>query len=417
MGPGIFPEGKVQSSDSIPFQACFESSPKSLPCSRHYTKIPPCCPSSKGKQWRAFMVVMVGRVRVSHEKVPLFFNLVLCLHCCQSFSMSACLFFCLFICSCSVCLPDCFSVSQPVHFFFLVFPCLLWHCLPTFLLPDSVCLTLRLSVFLLSNLSACCSDRWLCIFSLSVCLPSLFFPSLHPSACLKLTWSLCVSVFACLPSGLSLTVCLWPMTFDHLYLFFSLFEYQSLPMSSSQSFSFGLHFGTICLPSCFFLSLSTTVCLFLFICFFVSVSLSLSFYNGLCSGCLNQPVSPPACLCLFLWLSACIYMQSELWSISSSRWLSFSLFFSLALSPSVSICLSASFCCCFSLYRPLCHIVLLSAPLFLIFWSITQLSLLVIFCLSACPCQSPLYVCCYFSFQQSVSLSHRLFSSFSLSGC
>lgn len=209
-------------------------------------------------------------------------------------------------------------------------------------------------------------------------------------------------------------------------------------MSSSQSFSFGLHFGTICLPSCFFLSLSTTVCLFLFICFFVSVSLSvnyfcisvsvyvsffvsvsvsLSFYNGLCSGCLNQPVSPPACLCLFLWLSACIYMQSELWSISSSRWLSFSLFFSLALSPSVSICLSASFYCCFSLYRPLCHIVLLSAPLFLIFWSITQLSLLVIFCLSACPCQSPLYVCCSFSFQQSVSLSHRLFSSFSLSGC
>lgn len=134
------------SSDSIPFQACFESSPKSLPCSRHYAKIPTCCPSSKGKQWRAFMVVM-GRVRVSRERVPLFFNLVLCLHFCQSFSMSACLFFCLFICIVvlSVSLTVVQSVSQPVHLFFLVFPCLLWHCLPTFLLPDSVCLTLRLS--------------------------------------------------------------------------------------------------------------------------------------------------------------------------------------------------------------------------------------------------------------------------------
>lgn len=149
-----------------------------------------------------------------------------------------------------------------------------------------------------------------------------------------------------------------------------------------------------------FLSFSATRCLFLAIhslfclCqFFIILSLSMSPSISLCqclsiSVCLSvcavcalaiyavyQPVSPLACFSLLVVLSACIHIS---FNFCLSNWLSWSLFLSFSLPPSVSDS------------PPLFAAVFLSVPSFLVFWSDT-LSPPISVCLSLC--QSVLCLC------------------------
>ena len=298
-----------------------------------------------------------------------------------------------------LCLPGCFSISFPV------FPCLFFSsclslcldALSTFLLPLctslpqvlSVCwYVFRLYVFrYVFRQTVVLTVGLHPAFFLSI---SLLLLSLHPSLSVPVCISLCplIGLFLGLSACLLFFLCLLPMTPDPLFRF--LFEYLSL--FNCSFLVLGLSLCPLvwlwcCMASCFLVSQPLGASFFLFICFFVSVSSS-SFY--LCLSlflflscqflsipvCLSvcalaiypvyQPVSPLACFCLLVSLSACIHIS---FNFCLSNWLSFSPFLSFSLPPSVSDS------------PPLFAAVSLSVPSFLVFWSMIH-----------CLCQS-LSVC------------------------
>ena len=302
---------RQRSSDSISFPVWFEPSHKSLPCSRHLVKIPPCCPLSKAKQWKVSSGDG-GECWGEVWKGASVYSAIcfLCLYFCL---LSVFLFFWLLLFC--VCLPGCFSVSLPV------FPCVFFSsclslcldALSTFLLPLctslpqvlSVCwYVFRLYVFrYVFRQTVVLTVGLHPAFFLSV---SLLLLSLHPFLSVPVCISLCPSIglFLGFSACLLFYLCLLPMTPDPLFLFRFLFEYLSLFNCSFLVLSLSLCpfvWLRCCMASCFLVFQPLGASFFLFICFFVSVKSS-SFYLCLCLFLSCQFLSIPVCLSV-LWLS------------------------------------------------------------------------------------------------------------------
>lgn len=137
---------RQRSSDSISFPVWFEPSHKSLPCSRHLVKIPPCCPLSKAKQWKVSSGDG-GECWGEVWKGASVYSAIcfLCLYFCL---LSVFLFFFGCCCSVSASLAVSLLVSQSflVSFSLPVYPCVLMLCLPSCFLSVRLSLRFCLSV-------------------------------------------------------------------------------------------------------------------------------------------------------------------------------------------------------------------------------------------------------------------------------